>query len=41
MTAEFFWETVFRKIKEVQKKLPPEAVHSQMSSLRMILMPLW
>lgn len=41
MTVEFFWETVFRKIKEVQEELSPEAIHSQMSSLRIILMPLW
>lgn len=32
MTVEFFWETAFRKLKEVQKKLLPAAVNSQMSS---------
>lgn len=41
MTVEFFRETVFRKIKEVQKKLPSEAINSQMSSLKIILTPLW
>lgn len=32
MTVEIFWETAFRKLKEVQKKLLPAAVNSQMSS---------